>query len=497
MTLTFKPKNGYVGDPIPFYWKGEYHVFYIKAPKDSTGFGRLKAGWDHILSRDLFSWRELPTALEIGDNSEPDADGVWTGSVYEHDGVFHIFYTGFNSNNKYQQAICHATSIDLIEWEKDPSNPIIYPDEKWYEPNDWRDPVIFWNQKEQQFWMLIVARLNKGPKVRRGCIALSTSADLKKWTVQGPFWAPYNTFCMECPDIFKLGNKWYLLYSRFSEKTQTVYRVSDNPNGPWRICSNEAIDGRRLYAARTAGDNNRRIAFGFINNRNGDNENGCWEWGGNLCIPRELVPNTNGGLDIKCPSEIVNRSYSSIDYNFESKIGEWRNNGSSISVSDTDGFTYGLFQHINEKNILLEINVTLDKRTKSSGVFVRTESELTSGYLVRLEPNWHRVILEKWPEPMDRYYELNTYYKNILYGANTPKAEFREPIVERPLAINPDRPINIKIFITGDITEVFVDDKVSLTYRTYSPKEYVLGLFAEGGACKFDNIKIKETNISK
>jgi beta-fructofuranosidase len=497
MTLTFKPKNGYVGDPIPFYWKGEYHVFYIKAPKNSTGFERLKAGWDHIVSKDLFSWRELPTALEIGDNSEPDADGVWTGSIHEHDGVFHIFYTGFNSNNKYEQAICHATSADLIKWEKDPRNPIIYPDEKWYEPNDWRDPVIFWNQGKKQFWMLIAARLKSGPKVKRGCIALSTSTDLNKWTVQEPFWAPYNTFCMECPDIFKLGNKWYLLYSRFSEKTQTVYRVSDNPDGPWRICSNEALDGRRFYAIRTAGDDNRRIAFGFINNRNGDNETGCWEWGGDLGIPRELTQNTNRGLDVKCPSEIINRPYPSIDYSFEPKIGKWSINKSSIFVFDTDGFAYGLFQKINEKNILFEIDLTLEQRTMSCGIFVRTKTDLTSGYLVRLQPNWQRVILEKWPEPIDSYYELNTYYKNILYGKNTPKAEFREPIVERPLVIIPGSQINVKVFITGDITEIFIDNKVSLTYRTYSPKEYVLGLFAEGGACKFDNVQIKVTNISK
>ena len=254
-----------------------------------------------------------------------------------------------------------------------------------------------------------------------------------------------------------------------------------------------------MYAIRTAGNSNRRIAFGFINNRSGDNESGCWEWGGDLSIPRELVPNTNGGLDVKCPSEIVNYQFPSIDYIFKPKIGNWSINikGSSIVVSDTDGFTYGLFKQIDEKNILLEMDLVLEQKTMSCGIFIRIKEDLTSGYLVRFQPNWQRIILEKWPEPMDSYYELNTYYKKIYYGEKIPEAEFREPIVERLLVIVPGIPINVKMFITEDITEIFVDNKVSLTYRTYSPQEYVLGLFAEGGICRFDNVQMKVANISK
>ena len=72
--------------------------------------------------------------------------------------------------------------------------------------------------------MLIAARENEGPALRRGCIAVATSADLKMWQVHEPLWRPRLTHVMECPELFQLGAYWYLVFSRYSEDAQTVYR---------------------------------------------------------------------------------------------------------------------------------------------------------------------------------------------------------------------------------------------------------------------------------
>ena len=38
---------------------------------------------------------------------------------------------------------------------------------------------------------------------------------------------------MECPDIFKLGNQWYMVFSRLNrdDHRKTFYRIADNPDG--------------------------------------------------------------------------------------------------------------------------------------------------------------------------------------------------------------------------------------------------------------------------
>ena len=49
--LHYSPEDGIVGGPMPFFWKGEYHLFYL---------GR--GGRRHIVSEDLVNWKELPIA---------------------------------------------------------------------------------------------------------------------------------------------------------------------------------------------------------------------------------------------------------------------------------------------------------------------------------------------------------------------------------------------------------------------------------------------------
>ena len=46
-----------LADTMPFYWNGEYHVFYLSAP---GGHSR----WEHIVSRDLVRWREGTLAFD-------------------------------------------------------------------------------------------------------------------------------------------------------------------------------------------------------------------------------------------------------------------------------------------------------------------------------------------------------------------------------------------------------------------------------------------------
>ncbi|MHC4952135.1 MAG: hypothetical protein ACYTEU_14320 [Planctomycetota bacterium] len=44
----FVPSRRQVGDTMPFYWNGEYHVYYLMNPT-----GNYQINWEHIVSKDL------------------------------------------------------------------------------------------------------------------------------------------------------------------------------------------------------------------------------------------------------------------------------------------------------------------------------------------------------------------------------------------------------------------------------------------------------------
>jgi len=47
MMLHFRPQGRWIGDLIPFFWRGEYHLFYLPRAPEGRHF------WGHIVSRNL------------------------------------------------------------------------------------------------------------------------------------------------------------------------------------------------------------------------------------------------------------------------------------------------------------------------------------------------------------------------------------------------------------------------------------------------------------
>ena len=60
---------------------------------------------------------------------------TWTGSVIRHpDGTWFMFYTGATLTPAGNvQRIGFATSEDLMTWRKNPDNPVLQADPRWYE----------------------------------------------------------------------------------------------------------------------------------------------------------------------------------------------------------------------------------------------------------------------------------------------------------------------------------------------------------------------------
>lgn len=478
------------GDAIPFYHDGIYHIFSLTPPRGTTVYPeRLRTTWSHSISRDLIHWEELETAIYPGTGEEPDADGVWTGSVIYGEGRYHAFYTGYNYHITKQQTICHATSEDGVKWVKDSANPVISPLEELYESLDWRDPYVFYNEEDKYYWILISARRKAGPPTKRGCIVLYRSDDLINWEYYGPIYQPYHTNCPECSEMYKMGDNWYLSYSRFSEFVNTIYRVSKSPFGPWRTPKMDGIGGRRFYAAKSMQNNEgRRFYFAWAHDRADSSDTGEWFWGGTFCIPHEVTVNEDGELDVKIPEEIADSFSKKINWNYKHMLGNHTEYGNkTITVNSIGTLTYGFFE-FNEPTFMFSCKIRPDDCRDSFGLILKSDKDAARYFVLSLDCGMQRVSLLNLPMDVD------PFWRQSCTNVGAPKDPGPDGIrvCEKPFTFKNGDVIDFKIVVDHDMMEIFIGEKVAFTYRSYEKPEYEIGIMVQDGNAEYYDIEIKK-----
>ena len=465
--IFYKPSDGWLADVIPFYWDGRFHLFYLKDYRDVPAHG-AGTPWFHLATRDFVDFEDLGEALPVGGDDAQD-QYVFTGCVIERDGVFHIFYTGhnetFRGTDRPDEAIMHATSPDLVHWTKDPANPILFAPTDRYERDDWRDPFVYWDPDGREFRMLLAARRTTGPSNRRGCIALATSPNLQDWEVRDPMWAPDLYFTHECPDLFRIGDDWCLVYSTFTERTVTHHRRSRSQEGPWLAPADDAFDSRAFYAAKSASDGRRRFLFGWLPSRTEERDDGAWQWGGNLVV-HEILDDA-GSFVVRPPDTVVDRFSIPVDLTVEPVIGPWKVDGDVVSAHSRDGFAYLRLASMPDP-CSIEVSIAIEPGTRSAGVVLRGDDELDHYYQLRIEPERRRIVFDRWPRPGDQPF-----------------------VFERPLPDGDDRTIRLRIIVEGTAIVTYVDDRVALSARGYDSPGRSVGLFVSEGSATFTKATVR------
>jgi beta-fructofuranosidase len=463
----YKPSDGWVADVIPFYWDGAYHLFYLKDYReDPSEFGLVP--WFHLVTRDFVTFEDHGEALPRGGDDAQDRS-VFTGSVIERDGLFHIFYTGhnetFRATGRPVEAVMHATSPDLEVWTKDPANPILFADDR-YSPDDWRDPFVFLEPDTGEYLMLLAARKRDGPENRRGCIALAASPDLEHWEIRDPFWAPDLYYTHECPDLFPTGDEWCLLYSTFNERLVTHHRQSRSLSGPWLAPGDDAFDTRAFYAAKTATDGDRRYLFGWLSTRASEQDDQPWEWGGNLVVHE--ISRAERGFVVKPPASVIGRFGEPLPVRPAARIGDWSIDGETWSAERPDGFSYLQVAEM-PASCSIEVTVSIAAGTRSAGVILRADESLDRYYQIRLEPSRSRAVFDRWPRPGDEPFTF-----------------------ERPLPDGGDGTHRLRILLDGSCVVAYIDDRVALSCRAYGASDGSIGLFVSEGAATFSGFALRE-----
>ena len=116
--------TGWLNDPNALVHRnGRYHVFFQHNPS-STSWGDIH--WGHAVSEDLVRWRHLPLALRPTPGG-PDADGCWSGSFVDDDGVPTLVYSGFVAPSAVgARSVCLARGDEeLLRWAPDPRSPVL------------------------------------------------------------------------------------------------------------------------------------------------------------------------------------------------------------------------------------------------------------------------------------------------------------------------------------------------------------------------------------
>ncbi|WP_424532751.1 family 43 glycosylhydrolase [Sphaerisporangium viridialbum] len=457
------------GDAIPFEHQGTTHLFFLSSPPDTLDYpDRVRTTWQHVASEDLATWRELPPALEPGPPGSVDGDGVWTGSVIERDGTFHLFYTGHRVGVRNPQSICLATSTDLVTFTKHEGNPILLPPPG-CEPVDWRDPYVFFNEAESRYWMVIAARLAEGPRWRRGCLMLATFDDLLTWTVeQEPLYVPGSTYCPECPEMWELDGRWYLVYSRFSEHVGTIYRVADDPRGPFRAPADDELGGRRWYAAKSAPsrDRNGRVFFGWVHDRAAT---GRWCWGGDFAAPREVRADGDGMLHVRLAESVARR--------FDRPVPL---DGADTATITLDAVGSSADHILTPATVpsayLVRCAFSGDDSPAAFGLMLRTDADL-AGWYVTFDRIRGSVHLSRSPYPLDDFWA-------DLVGRGAERREVDGALAAEARVALAEGPVRAEcaILVDGSVVEVYVNDEVVLTHRIDDSGDDELGLFVVDGA---------------
>lgn len=459
MKIFYHPEDGRMGDIIPYYEDGVFKPFYL-------GFG-----WSNVSTKDhLHFYDQYSTGIRGG-----------TGSIVKVDGTYHMFYCTFIHKPYMRQFVCHATSPDLKTWTEHPEETF-EPDDIIYEMTDWRDPHVIWNEEEQCWWMILAAQ-KKGPSMRKGCVGLCKSHDLTHWDICEPLYAPAtNQSAHECPDIFKWGDWWYLTYSVYTDRFETLYRMARSPKGPWITPKYDTFDTRCFYAAKHGTDGKEHFMYGwnpqreknlwgFNPNYNGKDYN-TWDWGGTMIV-HKLIQNPDGTLYVTPPTAVDNAFPCENELKLQPLVGDWKLSEKEAQVNSPCGYSSLLMNKVPEC-CKLEMDVCFDDAPREFGIALQVDNDFSLGYYLIFEPNRNRV-------------QYKTGLRMYEDGGKMFPYEVEQ---ERPFDFEKGKTYKVRVFVQDTILLLYLGDRIALGTRMFDRKGFQFGLFVSDGSAKFSNIKL-------
>lgn len=281
-----------MGDVDVIYHDGLYHLFHLVLPNHDF--------IAHAISDDGFRWRRVDNALFIGHPGSWDDSMLWTMHVSRDPhrrGGWRMFYTGLGRRDHgLFQRIGMAKSDDLFRWTKSPvSWPArraellgfargceitsavhdpdscfpLQPSSEYYEASleearrwvSWRDPFYF--RERDRGWLLCSGRVNQGPIVRRGCVAMMEEVAPDRFEPRPPLHHPGLYDDIEVPNLLQLDGEYFLVGS-LREDAKIRYWHTGDMTAPWQTYYDNVLLPQGNYAGRICRDEHGYLIWNFF-----------------------------------------------------------------------------------------------------------------------------------------------------------------------------------------------------------------------------------------
>lgn len=453
--------EGYIGDVMPYYDNGIFNIFFLhdaKSKPEGKGFHDIHK----FESEDFIKYSYKGQMIPYGGKSSPDF-ALGTGSILKDNDTYYYFYTGHNGEDDFlkdnpRESVLLATSDNLDDWQKEERFKIIAP--SGYYDYEFRDPHVFYNEDDQKFWMLVSTQNHED---RKAVILKFTSDDVSSnsWEMEGPIYTsdpPEDFLMLETPDIIKINNYWYLLFSEnWSDKKGTRYRISESPNGPWKKPNYDRLDGSYFYAGKSVSEGENYYLAGWLARNTPEKNSGDKDWAGNLVV-HQLVQASDGSLDVKIPNTIKSLFTENMDLDLKEDVGSIEQDENTFELNSYSCITFNAVNRPSLISFDLDIN-----DSHESGVILGGDT--SEGIKLTLEPENNRIAAYNIEDELINQLEL---------GLNTT--------------------YEIKMVINEDIAVIYIDGKFAFSNRIYGAENKEWSMYSKSGKTIFSNIQVQSIN---
>lgn len=490
-----------IGDVDVVYHDGLYHLFNLVLPNHDF--------IAHAVSDNAVNWRRVDNAIFIGDPGSWDDLMLWTMAVSpdpHKPGSWRMFYTGLSRCDQgVKQRIGLAVSDDLYRWKKVPTwwedrrgkrdpaaiKQVIHdleaqqctrikathdadsayplePNLEYYEASydddrNWisfRDP--FYYRENGQGYLIMAARSNHGPLVRRGCVGVMKEVAPNRFEVRPPLYEPMHYDDIEVPNLFKMDDSYYLVGS-IREDAKIRYWHTHKIGEPWRNYSDNVLLPTGNYAGRICHDDKGTLLWNFYTANLHDRQHGNL-----MLLPKRLVHTAEGHLKARSYEGLKEREIEPIKIGAVITLKDATSEdyceieGDHLHFSSEAGFQAYVFRQQAEC-FRLSAKLRMVGAGKC-GLLYRIDRQTHDGYYISLDLRKGIAQLRAWGtgpkrsgEDMMRFASLQTgnYYADDRHS------------------------VSIQLTVFGSYHELSINDNVILTLADSRYDEGAFGFYVE------------------